>query len=184
MNRGGEYGDVVQAPRIRRIVVALVACGVVLTACGDDATGSAPTTTIVVPTAAPSTTAAPTTVTVSTTTIRAPTTTGAPTTGVAPTTTGAAPTSCVAPASHALSGGVVVVPPASSTLMCAAGWRMFGWIGESGDGILLIQRVSGAQWATAHYGPGCGGVASAPVEELVRIGVPRALAERWGGGCG
>jgi hypothetical protein len=79
---------------------------------------------------------------------------------------------------------VTVVPPASSTLKCEAGWRMFGWIGESGDGILLIQRVNGAQWTTVSYGPGCGGVASAPVDQLAETGLPRALAEKWGGGCG
>ena len=97
--------------------------------------------------------------------------------------TSAAGVSCSAPASHVLGGGVVVTPPAQSSLKCEAGWRMFGWIGQSGDGILLIQHATGATWTTDYYGPGCGGVASALPDDLVRYGLPRTLAEQWGGGC-
>ena len=162
----------------RRGPVAALVFSLALVSCGDDSSSS-----VTLP-PLESTTTTTTTTTASSTTIATTTTaTTAPTTTRAPASTVAAG-DCSASASHTLSGGFVVTPPRNASLKCEAGWRMFGWIGESGDGILLIQRANGSTWTTNYYGPGCGGVASAPVNDLVSHGLPRPLAEKWGGGCG
>ena len=151
---------------LRRGAPALAfAITLALASCGDGSTSS-----VTLPPLSSSTTTSATTTTIATTTTRAP----ASTVAVA---------DCSAPASHVLSGGFVVTPPRNASLKCEAGWRMFGWIGESGDGILLIQHATGATWTTDYYGPGCGGVASALPDDLVKYGLPRPLADKWGGGC-
>ena len=157
-----------------RHAIAALFLSLAIAACGDDSSSSVtlPPLTSTAATASSSTT----TVATATTAALTPTTTTAVTAGSG--------TSCSAPASHVLSGGGVVTPPARSTLKCEAGWRLFGWIGESGDGILLLQRTNASSWTVVYYGPGCGGVASAPVNDLVSYGLPRPLAEKWGGGCG
>ncbi|MEO8693132.1 MAG: hypothetical protein ABI658_06415 [Acidimicrobiales bacterium] len=151
------------------VVLAIAACG------GETHRGeNAPNATTPISATAASTTAVASPTTASPTT--ASPTTASPTT--------APLVACSAPTSYNIGGGIVVVPPVGASLKCEAGWRMFGWIGQSGDGILLIQHVAGASWSTDYYGPGCGGVASAPSDELVKSGLPKALADKWGGGCG
>ncbi|MEO5839078.1 MAG: hypothetical protein ABIQ73_28720 [Acidimicrobiales bacterium] len=149
---------------IKRLAVVIVPLAIA--ACGGETQRgeNAPTTTTPISATAASTTA-----------VASPTT-------ASPTT--APSVACSAPTSYDIGGGIVVVPPVGASLKCEAGWRMFGWIGQSGDGILLIQHAIGASWSTDYYGPGCGGVASAPSDELVKSGLPRALADKWGGGCG
>ena len=62
-----------------------------------------------------------------------------------------------------------------------AGWRTFAWIGESGDGIVRIERLSWSAWIPVYYGPLCvNGVAAATPDQLARLGVPEHLADAWG----
>jgi hypothetical protein len=160
---------------MKHFAVALAVAAAILAACSDDGSDDV--------TAAASTGTA-TLTSVATSTSSTTSTLVATTLGAVTTTTTAPTPVCNAPAIHNIGGGIVVTPPANSSLKCESGWRMFAWIGQSGDGILLIQHVSGISWVTDYYGPGCGGVASAPSDELVKSGLPRALADKWGGGCG
>jgi hypothetical protein len=60
------------------------------------------------------------------------------------------------------------------------GWRTFAWIGESGDGIVRIERAA-PDWVVVSEGPYCiGGVAAATPRQLAALGMPRALADTWG----
>ena len=61
------------------------------------------------------------------------------------------------------------------------GWRMFAWIGESGDGIVQVQELVGSEWTERFFGPFCpSGVAAATPDQLSQLGMPAALANAWG----
>ena len=74
-----------------------------------------------------------------------------------------------------------VAEQAQSNCDDLAGWRMFAWIGESGDGIVRVERLRGSAWVPVFHGPLClSGVAAATPEQLARFGVPLGLADAWG----
>ena len=86
-----------------------------------------------------------------------------------------APTNATPPASTEVS------EQAQSNCDDLAGWRIFAWIGESGDGIVRVERLRGSAWVPVFHGPLClSGVAAATSEQLARFGVPLGLADAWG----
>jgi hypothetical protein len=63
----------------------------------------------------------------------------------------------------------------------AVGWRTFAWIGESGDGIVRLERLREYGWVPVYHGPLCvNGVATATAAQLAQLGVPPSLAGAWG----
>ena len=60
------------------------------------------------------------------------------------------------------------------------GWRMFAWIGASGDGIVRVEHAT-ATWQVVAEGPFCAnGVAMATPSQLGDLGMPVDLAGQWG----
>jgi hypothetical protein len=98
------------------------------------------------------------------------------------------------PAAPVVAVGVVAGPPADcaepsldapadAVARCdaALGWRMFAWVGESGDGIVQLQQLDQGVWVDRYFGPFCpNGVAAATPTELAAVGVPTSLADEWG----
>src|SRR5690606_26227750 len=82
--------------------------------------------------------------------------------------------------------GVSVTTPPRANVECdeRAGWRLYFWIGESGDPIYRVQRYDGGEWTDVDYDVAC----ELTTELLSTKGVPGPLATTWGdkysGQCG
>lgn len=100
-------------------------------------------------------------------------------TGFPVTTTSAVPAPATRPCDAPPDAEIV---PGNAQVRCdaSAGWRLSTWIGESGDGIVYLERHLDRVWVVVAHGPYCGGVAAIPVPELVSLGLPADLAEAWG----
>jgi hypothetical protein len=74
------------------------------------------------------------------------------------------------------------VAPPSAERRCdsTSGWRLAQWIGESGDGIIQLERHVDGEWVVVAYGPYCGGVAAITHAALRDLGAPEELVHSWG----
>ncbi|HEV8297573.1 MAG TPA: hypothetical protein VGQ20_09755 [Acidimicrobiales bacterium] len=118
--------------------------------------------------------------------------------GVDPTVIANSPGAGDAPGTEATTSTTSLAPPMNEAADCSAtgpvapeeaevrcdeaqGWRMFAWIGVSGDGIVSLEQWDGATWVTRWYGALCpNGVAMGTPDQLAELGLPSALAEQWG----
>jgi hypothetical protein len=148
-------------------VVCLALAGLVAMGCADDAS----TTTSHRATAAESSAVADPTTTVAALDVAE--------TGFLVTTTTAGAAPATRPCDVLPDAAIV---PGNAQVHCdgSAGWRVFAWIGESGDGIIYLEQRVEDTWVVAAHGPFCGGVGAITKSALREHRVPDDLADAWG----